>query len=165
MPVVLQGRLDGHGKKAPHQGELASKARLRGGTSAVSASGKPPYRLTPFGTSPSGGGLTGAAKKAPHQGEALVRAKLVGAGVPDGPFPRTKKQGNVYPFKGIHFLVYYMPFISGDLSYRPAFFFLAAVAVAVTAAADRVNRAAHRAKLLSSPVGTFVRMGISAFSV
>ena len=41
---------------------------------------------------PSGGGLTGAAKKAPHQGEALVRAKLVGAGVPDGPFPRTKNK-------------------------------------------------------------------------
>ena len=111
------------------------------------------------------GRLDGCGTKAPHQGEALVRAKLVGAGVPDGPFPRTKKQGNVYPFKGIHFLVYYMPFISGDLSYRPAFFLFPAKAVAVTAAADRVNRAAHRAKLLSSPVGTFVRMGISAFSV
>ena len=37
--------------------------------------------------------------------------------------------------------------------------------VTVTAVADRVNRAAHRAKLLSSPVGTFVRLEISAFSV
>ena len=105
------------------------------------------------------GRLDGRGKKAPPQGEALVRAKLVGAGVPDGPFPRTKNKEMYTPF-GIHISLLF--FI---LLYFSAFFRLHMVAVAVTAAADRVNRAAHRAKLLSSPVGTFVRMGISAFSV
>ena len=87
---------------------------------------------------------------------------IVGAGVPDGPFPRTKNKEMYIPFE-----IYISLFIlfSGGAFYLPAFFFLAAETVTVTAAADRVNRAAHRAKLLLSPVCTFVRMGISAFSV
>ena len=56
----------------------------------------PPFR--PAATSPSRGRLDGRGIKAPHQGEALVRAKLVGAGVPDGPFPRTKNKEMYIPF-------------------------------------------------------------------
>ena len=85
--------------------------------------------------------------------------RLVGAGVPDGPFPRRKNKEMYIPF-GIHISLLFFIVL-----YFSAFFFLAAETVTVTAAADRVNRAAHRAKLLSSPVGTFVRLEISAFSV
>ena len=88
--------------------------------------------------------------------------RLVGAGVPDGPFPRRKNKEMYIPF-GIYISLFIL--FSGGAFYLPAFFFLAAETVTVTAAADRVNRAAHRAKLLSSPVGTFVRLEISAFSV
>ena len=79
---------------------------------------------------------------------------------PRRPFSQNKKNKEMYTPFGIHISLLF--FI---LLYFSAFFRLPMVAVAVTAAADRVNRAAHRAKLLSSPVGTFVRMGISAFSV
>ena len=78
--------------KGSPSGGAVEQSETEGGTSAVSDSGKPPYRLTAFGTSPSRGRLDGRGTKAPPQGEALVRAKLVGAGVPDGPFPRTKNK-------------------------------------------------------------------------
>ena len=70
----------------------------------------------------------------------------------------TKKEMYI-PF-GIH-----ISFLFFSMLYLLAFFFLLTVAVVTTAAADRVNRAAHRAKLLSSPLGTLVRLGISVFSV
>ena len=84
---------------------------------------------------------------------------IVGAGVPDGPFPGTKNKEMYIPF-GIH-----ISFLFFSMLYLLAFFFLLTFTVVITAAAERVNRAAHRAKLLSSPEGTLVRMGISAFSV
>ena len=87
---------------------------------------------------------------------------IVGAGVPDGPFPGTKNKEMHIPF-GIYISLFVL--FSGGLSYRLAFFFLPAETVTVTAAADRVNRAAHRAKLLLSPVFTVPSFGISTFSV
>ena len=70
-----------------------------------------------------------------------------------------QKKEMYIPF-GIH-----ISFLFFSMLYLLAFFFLLTVAVVTTAAADRVNRAAHRAKLLSSPLGTLVRTGISVFSV
>ena len=79
-----------------------------------------------------------------------------------GPFPGTKNKEMYIPF-GICISLFVL--FSGGLSYRLAFFFLPAETVTVTAAADRENRAAHRAKLLLSPVFTVPSFGISAFSV
>ena len=93
----------------------------------------------------------------PSRGEALVRGRLEGCAAKATSRPKNKEM--YIPF-GIH-----ISFLFFSMLYLLAFFFLLTVAVVITAAADRVNRAAHRAKLLSSPEGTLVRTGISAFSV
>ena len=134
--------------------------------------GGKPLRLTAFGTSPFRGGLKSAAE-AFRIPSVILRSKAT-----KNPVNRTPSVTIRDPSLTLRMTAFFRQFIQQKKEmyipfgiyisffiYLSAFFFLLTVAVVITAAADRVNRAAHRAKLLSSPEGTLVRTGISVFSV